>query len=197
MKTTKMKTLKLLILGIVLILAGSAQGQLSVNVHIGTAPSWGPSGYDDVRYYYLPDVEAYYDIHSSMFIYISGNRWVRSSYLPRHYRNYDLNRGYKVVMHDYRGNTPYTHYYQHKKTYSKGYRSHDNRNYGEWNERTYNRQPSHKVVQQSSRQNNSYHKQPVRKMEQRHDNGNSKGNSRGNSHGNDKHDNGGNNKGKH
>lgn len=187
-----MKTLKLLILGIVLILAGSAQSQLSVNVHIGTTPSWGPSGYDDVRYYYLPDVEAYYDVHSSMFIYISGNRWVRSSYLPRQYRNYDLNRGYKVVMHDYRGNTPYTHYYEHRKAYSKGYRSHNNRNYGEWNERKTSRQPSHKVVQQS-RNNNSYDRQPVRKMQQRHDNGNSKGNS----HGNEKHDKGGHDKGKH
>lgn len=187
-----MKTLKLLILGIVLILAGSAQGQLSVNVHIGTTPSWGPSGYDDVRYYYLPDVEAYYDIHSSMFIYISGNRWVRSTYLPRQYRNYDLNRGYKVVMHDYRGNSPYTYYNVHRKSYSKGYRSHDNRNYGEWNEKSYKRYNSKKEFKQSNH-NNGYDRQPVRKMEQRHDNGNYKGNSRGN----EKHDNGGNNKGKH
>lgn len=188
-----MKTLKLLLLGIVLILAGSAQAQLSVNVHIGTPPSWAPSGYSNVRYYYLPDVESYYDVHTSKFIYISGDRWVSSSYLPRQYRNYDLNRGYKVVMHDYRGSAPYTYYNVHRKSYSKGYRSHDNRNYGEWNEKSYKSNSSHKAVQHNSRPSNSYSKQPVRKMEQKHDNKNYKENS----HGNDKHDNGGHKKGKH
>ena len=68
-----MKTLKLFVFGIMLLFAGSTQGQLSINVHIGTPPAWGPAGYNNVRYYYLPDVEAYYDVPSSMFIYFSGN----------------------------------------------------------------------------------------------------------------------------
>ncbi len=188
-----MKTFKLIALAIVIILAVSAHGQVSLNVHVGTTPSWGPTGYDNVRYYYLPDVEAYYDVHDSRFIYISGDRWVRSTYLPKQYRHYDLNRGYKVVMHDYRGNSPYTYYNVHRKSYSKGYRSHNNRNYGEWNEKSYKQNKSHKVAQPSSSHNNSYNHQPVRKMEQKHDNKNYKGNS----HGNDKHDKGGHNKGKH
>ena len=169
-----MKLLKLLILGIVLIIAGSAQSQVSVNVHIGDPPSWGPSGYsDDVRYYYLPDVEAYYDIEYSRFIYISGNRWIRSSYLPTRYRHYDLNRGYKVVMRDYRGNSPYTHFKEHKTKYCKGYRDRDHRNHGEWNEGRSHRQ----------RNNHSY-RQPVR----RHEYHQVRGNNQGHSRGHDKHD---------
>ncbi len=116
-----MKELKYIILGFGLIFASESQGQISVNLNIGSQPQWGPSGYSDVRYYYLPDVDAYYDVQTSRFIYISGNTWVRRKSLPNQYRNYDLYNGYKVVMTDYRGNAPYTYYKQHKVKYAKGY----------------------------------------------------------------------------
>lgn len=116
-----MKALKLIVFGIVLFFASTLQSQVSVNVNIGTPPLWGPAGYTDVRYYYLPDVEAYYDVRTSMFIYLGGGRWIHRSYLPSHHRNYDLYGGYKVVMRDYRGNTPYTHFKEHKGKYRKGY----------------------------------------------------------------------------
>jgi len=125
-----MKALKYIILGIGLIFASEAQAQISVNLNVGTPPQWGPSGYSNARYYYLPDVEAYYDVERSNFIYISGNTWVRRSQLPNHYRNYDLYNGYKVVMTDYRGNAPYTYYKQHKVKYAKGYRGKSQKNIG-------------------------------------------------------------------
>jgi hypothetical protein len=126
-----MKTIRLLVVVLILIFAGSAKAQFSVNVHIGTPPSWGPSGYDGVRYYYLPDIESYYDVRSSMFIYMSGNRWIRTRNLPARYRNYDLNRGYKVVMNDYHGNTPYVNFRDHRSRYAKGYRGGEQHNIGE------------------------------------------------------------------
>ena len=125
-----MKAIKFIILGIGLIFASEAQAQISVNLNVGTPPQWGPSGYSNARYYYLPDVEAYYDVQKSNFIYISGNSWVRRSQLPQHYRNYDLYNGYKVVMTDYRGNAPYTYYKQHKVKYKKGYRGNPQKNIG-------------------------------------------------------------------
>jgi hypothetical protein len=126
-----MKILKLVILGIVLFIAGTARAQVSINFSIGTPPLWGPVGYSDVQYYYLPDVEAYYDVHSSLFIYYEGNSWIRRSYLPNRYRNYDLYHGYKVVMNDYHGNTPYTHFYQQKNYYANGYHRQPQRTNGE------------------------------------------------------------------
>ena len=126
-----MKTLKLFVFGMMLLLAGSVQGQLSVRVNIGTPPAWGPAGYSDVRYYYLPDVESYYDVRNSMFIYYSGNRWIHSRYLPGRYRNYDLYGGYKVVMNDYRGERPYDHFREYRTKYARGYRGHAQRNIGE------------------------------------------------------------------
>jgi len=118
-----MKALKLSVIGIVLFLATATavQAQVSVNVNFGTPPSWGPRGYSGVRYYYLPDVEAYYDIQFSKFIYNVGGVWVHRTYLPRQYRNYDLNRGYKVVIRDYHGDAPYVRYNDFRQRYARGY----------------------------------------------------------------------------
>ena len=62
-----MKKLKLIAVGIVLLVSSSIQAQVSLSVNIGTAPSWGPAGYSNVDYYYLPDIEAYYDIRATLF----------------------------------------------------------------------------------------------------------------------------------
>ena len=125
-----MKALKLVVLGVVLLLAGATQAQISVRFNIGSPPEWGPAGYSNVRYYYLPDVQAYYDVESSMFIYFEGRRWIHRSYLPLRYRDYDLYNGYKVVLNDYRGNTPYTQFNQHRRLYSKGYHREPQRTIG-------------------------------------------------------------------
>lgn len=125
-----MKALQIIIVGIAIFLASAAQAQVSLNVHLGSPPAWGPTGYNDAQYYYLPDVESYYDVNSSMFIYNNNGRWVHRRSLPYRYRNYDLYNGYKVVMSDYRGNTPYTNYSQHRMQYNKGYRGPEQRTIG-------------------------------------------------------------------
>ncbi|MCC9019502.1 MULTISPECIES: hypothetical protein [Flavobacterium] len=116
-----MKSLKYFFIAMTFIAVSSLQAQVSVNVNIGTPPAWGPAGYTDVRYYYLPDLEMYYDINASIYIYISNGKWIRARNLPRNYRNYDLYNEYKVVLTDYRGNSPYDNYKTHKVKYGKGY----------------------------------------------------------------------------
>jgi len=117
-----MKALKLMIIATAFLFSGAANAQVSVNINIGSPPQWGPVGYTEVRYYYLPDIEAYYDIHTSMFIYYGGGVWIHNAYLPIQYRDYDLYYGYKVVMVDYRGDAPYTTFSTYKVKYKKGYR---------------------------------------------------------------------------
>ena len=125
-----MKSIKLITLGIALFLTSVLQAQLSINIHLGTPPQWGPQGYSEARYYYLPDVEAYYDVRTSQFIYIVGRTWVHRTYLPTRYKNYDLYNGYKVVMTDYHGNTPHQFHKIYKVKYAKGYRGHEQKNIG-------------------------------------------------------------------
>lgn len=116
-----MKYLKATCIILVLLVSGAAKAQVSVNINLGTPPTWGPVGYTNARYYYLPDIQAYYDIQSSMFVYNNGKYWMRSTYLPFGYRNYDLYNGYKVVMTNYKGPSPYIYYTEYKVKYPKGY----------------------------------------------------------------------------
>lgn len=107
---------------IILFACGQVQAQVSVNVNIGTPPPWGPAGYAEVRYYYLPDIAVYYDVSTTEYIYLRNGSWVRATILPVAYRTYDLYNGYKVVLTNYRGVTPYVYYKTHKVKYPKGYR---------------------------------------------------------------------------
>lgn len=126
-----MKALKLIVTGMVLLFSGAAQAQVDVNVNIGVPPPWGPAGYPEVRYYYLPDVESYYDVHATMFICVVEGAWVHRTNLPSRFKNYDLYNGYKVVITDYHGSAPYKYFNDHKTKYAKGYRGPDQKNIGE------------------------------------------------------------------
>lgn len=83
-------------------------------------PMWGPVGYEDVRYYYFPDMMVYYDVYSSMYIYPRGNRWVSAYYLPNHYGHFDLYNTYKVGLVDYYGPSPYHNFNMHMQQYAVG-----------------------------------------------------------------------------
>ncbi|MFZ4520925.1 MAG: hypothetical protein ACOYNC_04435 [Bacteroidales bacterium] len=126
-----MKAVKLSAIVLMFMLALSMQAQFSMSIQVGVPPPWGPAGYGSVHYYYLPDVEAYYDVQSSMFVYFNGSTWIRKRDLPSRYRNYDLYHGYKVVMPDYHGRSPYIHFKEHKLKYQKGYRGQMQRTIGE------------------------------------------------------------------
>jgi len=122
--------MKKIVIALMLLMSVFAHAQVSINVNIGTPPSWGPQGYDDSRYYYLPDIDTYYDITQKQFIYDNNGRWVRESRLPSRYRQYDLYGGYKVVLNDYRGDAPYTYHTKHRTNYPKGYHGTPQKNRG-------------------------------------------------------------------
>lgn len=113
-----MKKLKL-ILGLLFFMAINSQAQVSVNVNLGTPPVWAPADRVESQYYYLPDVDAYYDVPASKFIYIKNGTWIRSGSLPYRYRNYNLRGGNVVYLKDYRGNSPYTFHKNDKIKYAK------------------------------------------------------------------------------
>ncbi|MEW5675818.1 hypothetical protein ABGT15_05855 [Flavobacterium enshiense] len=116
-----MKAIKKVVLGLVFLFALQSSAQVSVNVNIGTPPPWGPIGYAEARFYYIPDIQVYYDIHTAMFIYHGPRGWIHVHNLPNRYAHFDLYSGYKVVL-DYRGGNPYHYYDVHKVKYPKGYK---------------------------------------------------------------------------
>lgn len=94
----------------------NAQIKLNVNLNLGSQPAWGPTGYDRVDYYYLPEIETYYYVPRHQFVYQQGNNWVFASALPSRYRGYDLYNGYKVVVNEPR---PYLHHDNYRVKYAK------------------------------------------------------------------------------
>jgi hypothetical protein len=101
----------------------NAQVRVNLNVNIGNRPAWGIPGAYAGDYYYLPEIDTYYDIPRRQFIYFDAGNWVFAAELPYSYRGYDLYRGYKVVINEPR---PYlrcdvyrTRYNQYYNTYRR------------------------------------------------------------------------------
>ena len=111
-KTKKMKKFQLF-LGLLFFTTLSSQAQISVNLNFGTPPVWAPAERVETQYYYLPDVDAYYDVPTARFIYLRNGTWIRSTALPYRYRNYNLRGGNVVYLTDYTGNAPYTFHKTH------------------------------------------------------------------------------------
>jgi hypothetical protein len=61
-------------------------------------PNWLPPQYAGMRYYYMPDIETYYDLTNHDFIYLDNGDWLFSTSLPPMYGNYDLYNGYYVAL---------------------------------------------------------------------------------------------------
>ncbi|HEY0176737.1 MAG TPA: hypothetical protein VGC08_10185 [Pedobacter sp.] len=92
------KLLLIAALGIASLVTAPAKAQVRLSVNLGIQPAWGLRGYDHVDYYYLPDVDSYYDVPTREYVYFEGGSWVHRRYLPARYRNYDLYGGRKVVI---------------------------------------------------------------------------------------------------
>ncbi|GAA3914538.1 hypothetical protein GO495_18305 [Chitinophaga oryziterrae] len=101
----------------------ASQAQVNVSINIGTQPAWGPTGYDYVDYYYLPDIESYYYVPGRVYIYRSGNTWHRSRTLPARYANFDVYNSHKVVINGV--NRPYLQHDKYRQEYATYRGKHD------------------------------------------------------------------------
>jgi len=94
----------------------NAQLHISLGFNIGSQPDWGPVGYDHADYYYMPDIDAYYDVPNHQYVYMQNNAWIHASNLPPRYANYDLYHGYKVVVNQ---RNPWEHQADIRAKYSR------------------------------------------------------------------------------
>jgi len=61
-------------------------------------PQWAPPYYPGARYYYLPDIECYYDLSANEFIYLYDGQWNYSRTIPYMYSNFQLDNCFTVVL---------------------------------------------------------------------------------------------------
>ena len=106
------KSSLLLLLGL-LLESGAAQAQVRVNINVG-APAWGPAVGPGVEYYYIPEIDGYYDLYTQQYVYLDPyGYWVSAPYLPSYYANYDPRFFHPVVV-NYVGRQPWGYIRDHR-----------------------------------------------------------------------------------
>jgi len=75
-----------------------AQFKINFNLNVGSQPNWGPTGYDHAEFYYMPDIDVYYNVPAHQYVYNDRGAWVTASALPPRYASFNLYTGYKVVL---------------------------------------------------------------------------------------------------
>ena len=91
----------------------AAQAQVGVSINIGT-PDWGPRVPYGTQYYYIPEIDGYYDLYTQQYIVFQDGYWVP---LPQLY-GYDPYQFHPVIV-GYRGAQPWLRadYYRQRYAY--------------------------------------------------------------------------------
>ena len=119
-------------------IAGAQVAMMQPNVDL--QPIWGPVGYDHVDYYYLPDIDVYFDVTRQQYVYNDGNNWITAPTLPPRYDGYDIYHSYKAVINE---PTPWMHNEKFKAQYARYKRRHDQKIIRESHENKYRANPKH------------------------------------------------------
>jgi hypothetical protein len=113
------------------------------------APAFDTTGDD---YYYLPDVDAYYDVTDQCYFYFNGYNWISAAYLPGEYRDYDWRNAPRFEV---RERQPYLH----ADFYRNRYNGHQ---IAEWSHPNYNNQYRGGYANQANRNGNYFNNREQR-----------------------------------
>jgi hypothetical protein len=91
--------------------APSAHAQIGVNAQFGH-PAWGPAAPAGAQYYYVPEIDGYYDLAAQRYIVLRNGQWVPVATMP----GYNPASFHPVVV-DYRGRQPWAQYRDHHARY--------------------------------------------------------------------------------
>ncbi|NMH28916.1 hypothetical protein [Flavobacterium silvaticum] len=70
-----------------------------------------------IRYYYYPNLEAYFDMEKNTFTYKVNGKWTTTASIPSGYRGYSLFNKSNVAINDYDDDNPVQFLDQHRKKY--------------------------------------------------------------------------------
>jgi hypothetical protein len=124
-----MKTLYIFIAGILLMSANISTAQIGeTNDIVPQSPETQVTTSEELpfiaaRYYYYPNLEAYFDTQEGLFIYDQQGEWIKTKQIPSGYRGYSIYNGMNFAINDYNGDKPYSKLNDHKKQFPKKYSS--------------------------------------------------------------------------
>jgi hypothetical protein len=94
-----------------LVAAPAAQAQVNVNVG---PPAWGPAVPAGTQFYYIPEIDGYYDLYAQQYIVFQNGQWVPVQVV----NGYDP-YGFHPVILDYRGRQPWMYVRDHRARYPR------------------------------------------------------------------------------
>ena len=117
-----MKTTTLLILGMIFSfnISQAQGGPIASNISNETNES---TSVGEVRYYYYPNLQAYFDTKVAMYLYMENGKLIVAEQIPSNLRGYSLKNGQYVMLKDYNGDDPYDLINEHKAQYPADYSS--------------------------------------------------------------------------
>ena len=80
-------------------------------------PLINPANNCQTRYWYYPNLEAYFDTQKRVFYYMQNEVWQTSEEIPAGYRGYSFYNNISVVIKDYDGDEIFQFINKHKKKY--------------------------------------------------------------------------------
>jgi hypothetical protein len=85
---------------LILFLIHSSYSQKSIRKE-ESPPLIDPISNCQLRYYYYPNLEAYYDTQKNIYYYKENSEWVEGDEIPEGYRGYSLYNKIFVYINDY------------------------------------------------------------------------------------------------
>ena len=77
----------------------------------------------DIRYYYYPNLQSYYDTKRGLYIIKQNNSWITSESITSCFRGYSLKNNFYIVLKGYVGDEPYQFIEEHKHKYPADFSS--------------------------------------------------------------------------
>lgn len=116
-----MKNITYLIFGIVLLSSNLSSAQVQLDtIYIRQKPV---PAYVEVRYYYYPNLQAYFDSKIAMYYVKKDGAWIKSETLDPTARGYSIKNGSYVMLKGFTEDEPWNYFEQHKAKYPANYSS--------------------------------------------------------------------------
>ena len=118
-----MKTITFLLLGLLLITPVMVNAQEEAEaVSDNPKDEVSYTFIDGIRYYYYPNLQAYFDTKEALYIQKQKDgSWTKSEKVDQTSRGYSLKNGAYVMIKGYVGDEPYSLINEHKITYPADY----------------------------------------------------------------------------
>ncbi|MET4075138.1 hypothetical protein [Hymenobacter sp. UYCo722] len=97
----------------VLATAPAAHAQANININVGT-PAWGPPVPQGTQFYYIPEIDGYYDLNAQQYIVNRNGQWIPVGVIDGRDP-----RSFHPVVLDYRGREPWVYVGAHRDRYPR------------------------------------------------------------------------------